>query len=408
MSLKAYNPVWAQREATRAAAARWQKRGLLSAPQLAAILAAHPLDYYRPPLFIRIILFLFTSLGALTLSGLFMLLVVLGQHESAADSEMVSVIIVGSLSAGAGFFVLEASINGSRLYRSGIDNALLYVSLGWLGFLVFHLTSAALPPDYPGLLWETPGLYLTTALLLVLALLVAAAVRYADQLVAAAAYATGLLALASLLLQLSAGRLLLPFALMLAAAATYFVLEKLARRPDYLYYKACLTLLKVLTLATFYLGGNYLVVREGNAALSGLTESVQIRLAGLFVFFTAVLPVLYLVVGLRRPDRLWLLAGLLIVVFSGGTLLTYYPALPAELAATLAGAVLIGAMLFVTRYLRTPRHGLTAAAEQAEDDQKLNLESLIVAQTATVPQPTAAGFEFGGGSSGGGGADGGY
>jgi len=67
MNLKAYNPLWAHHVAMRAAASRWQKRGLLSSLQLAAIIAAHPLDYYQPNIFLRIILFIFTIIRLLTI-----------------------------------------------------------------------------------------------------------------------------------------------------------------------------------------------------------------------------------------------------------------------------------------------------------------------------------------------------
>jgi hypothetical protein len=60
--------------------------------------------------------------------------------------------------------------------------------------------------------------------------------------------------------------------------------------------------------------------------------------------------------------------------------------------------------LAALRYLRTPRHGLTAAPDD-EATPHFNLESLIVAQTAHVPAAPEAGFQFGGGHSGGGGAN---
>ena len=226
--------------------------------------------------------------------------------------------------------------------------------------------------------------------------------------VAAATYCTYLLFLANCSLQIPGGRLVLPFVMMLASGGAYLLVRRLTHRPDYLYYKPCLTLLKALSLVTFYMSGNYWAVREGNALLTGGTGSSQVPLAWVFYVFTAAVPVAYVIVGLRRFDRIWLWVGLLIVGFAFFTLRYYRSLLPPEVAATLAGAVLVAAMLWVARYLRTPRHGLTAASDGDEDNQKFNLESLIVAQTATVPQPVAPGFQFGGGSSGGGGADGSY
>ncbi|UOG75463.1 hypothetical protein MTX78_02440 [Hymenobacter tibetensis] len=401
MKGKAYNPTWAHHEAIRQAATRWQRRGLLSALQLAAIHAAHPLDYYRPNIFLRITLFVFTLIGAMAGGG--MLLLMLSGFLDDSDA----VIPFSILGAGATLFVLEAAISGSRLYHSGIDNALLYITLSWLAFLITYTILEAAPVQYQ----QSPSLfnpYITVTLLLVLALLLAATIRYADRLVATVAYLAYLLLVASVLLQVPAGSVALPFALMLASVAAYGGAKKLTLRSDYLYYKPCIQLVQALCLVSFYMGGNYYAVREGNALLSDAVVAGQVPFAWLFYFFTATLPVIYIVVGLRRPNRIWLLIGLLALGFSVFTFRYYHSVLPPELAATLAGAALVAAMIWVTRYLRVPHHGLTTAADDDDATRNLNLESLIVAETATVPQPAAAGFEFGGGSSGGGGADGNY
>ncbi|UOQ66741.1 hypothetical protein [Hymenobacter volaticus] len=404
MNWKAYNPNWAHREAVRAAATRWQKRGLLSSLQLAAIVAAHPLDYYRPNIFLRITLFIFTIIGLSAASGFMALLFSGGFHSG---TEEVMLVTIAVLTIAGGLVLLEFAIKDSHLYHSGIDNAILYYILSWTVFLLAYIIYELAPIGYRASSSLTSP-NTNTLLLLTLPVLLAATVRYADRLVAAAAYATYLLLLASVLLRFPIGRLLLPFVVMLASAAAYFLVKKLAQRPDYLYYKPCLQALKVLSLVTFYLGGNYWVVREGNALLSDTGLSTQVPFAWLFYFLTAGIPIAYLVVGLRRHDRIWLLVGILLVAFSVFTFRHYYSVLPAEIAATLAGAVLIASMIGATRYLRTPRHGLTTAADDEDDTRKINLESLIVAQTANVPQPAEAGFEFGGGRSGGGGAEGTY
>jgi hypothetical protein len=390
---KAYNLAWAYAEAMRNAAAHWRKQGLLTLAQQQAIEAAYPLDYYRPVIFVRVMLFIFTLIAGFTAAA------------TVGGLVRFNFLGISLLSAAGCLFVLEASIKSSRLYRSGPDNALLYMGLGWLVALLVYVVDAGLPALHRSFSLANP--YLPLVLVPTLALLVAATIRYADRLVAAAAYLTYLLLLTNLLLQVSIGRLLLPFALMLASVAAYGIVRKLARRADYLYYKPSFDWLKALTLITFYLGGNYLIVREGNALLADAPVSTQIPFAPLFYLFTAAIPLIYVAVGLRRADRIWLLMGLLTAGFSCYTLRFYRSVLPPEVAATLAGAVLILLAVCGFRYLRKPRHGLTAAAEEKEPPL-LNLESLIVAQTAHAATPEPAGFEFGGGHSGGGGAEGRY
>ena len=232
--------------------------------------------------------------------------------------------------------------------------------------------------------------------------------RYADPLVAISCFVVSLALIANLLLQSGLGRLLLPFGAMAATGLLLLALRQLPTRADYFYYRSAGLVLRVLGLATLYLAGNYLVVREGNAALlGGGGPSGQIPLAPLFYAFTAGIPVLYIVLGLRRHDRLLLNLGLLALAFSIFTLRYYRSLLPPEIAATLGGVLLLAVALAALRYLRTPRYGFTAAAD-GEATPQFNLESVVVAQTAHAPAAPEAGFQFGGGHSGGGGAEGSY
>ncbi|WP_324671269.1 hypothetical protein [Hymenobacter sp. GOD-10R] len=399
---KAYNPAWPFAQAVRVAANRWNKLGLLTAAQHDAIEAAYPLDYYRPHFFLRILLFIFTLIGG-SMAGTFFVLLLLPGSTKHEETIIPIIMLMGA--AGC-FFALESSIKSSRLYHSGPDNALLYMGLSSLTGLLGYSVDSLLPSIFHyGFSLTNP--FLSLLLLPMLAVLLVATIRYADRVVATVAYFVYLLLIANILLQFSLGRLVLPFAVMLASAVAYGLLRKLARRPDYLYYKQCFNCLKALTLITFYLGGNYLVVREGNAELAHLFVSPQIPFAPLFYAFTAVIPLAYIVIGLRRPNRIWLWVGLLAVGFSFYTLRFYRSLLPPEVAATLAGTALVVLAGFAIRYLRTPRHGLTAASDE-ETPPLLNLEALIVAQTASVTAPPAPGFQFGGGTSGGGGATGNF
>lgn len=397
----AYDPTWPRHEAIQDQATRWHRRRLLSAEQLTTVQTAFPLGFYRPHLFLRIGLFLFTALGALAGTGFVGMLTNFNFLGTVVTS-----LIIGAV-------VLELVVQGKHLYHSGADNALLYLELMGLTTLIFYLVfthqNAYGSQDFQD---PTPGtLRLTLALLLTLATLLLATLRYADRLVAVAAYLCALLLLGNTLLALPFGTLLLPFLLGAASAGAYVWFTRLLRQPELLPYHRCLRLLRGVALGTAYLAVNYYVVREGNALLlpGYVPASPQIPLAPLFYLTTAVIPLLYLAQGLRRPDRTWLWLGLLTAAFSIFTLRYYRSLLPAPLAATLAGTFLVALTVWATRYLRHARHGLSSAPDDA-DDQQLNLESLIVAQTAhAAPAPAPdTGVQFGGGHSGGGGATGAY
>jgi hypothetical protein len=389
MNSKAYPFTWAHNDALRAAAYHWQRRGLLTPAQQTAIETAHPITYYRPNNWIRVLLFGASLFGAFSGLG-FMVLITDGRLNPIAYAVLALLAAVATL---------EFLIKESHHYRSGVDNALLYCALLAWGFLVGYvgqdITTGSLAS--PTLwLWLLPML---------LALLVAL-VRYADPLVAASCFMTALALLANLLMQTSVGRLLLPFGIMAAAGSLLLALRRLPARADYFYYRSAGLVVRTLALAVFYAAGNYLVVREGKAELlGGASPSQQIPLAPLFCAFTTGIPLLYIGLGLRRHDRLLLTMGLLTLAFSIYTLRYYRSLLPPEIAAILGGGVLLLGTLAALRYLRTPRHGLTAAADK-EATPQFNLESLVVAQTAHVLAAPEVGFQFGGGQSGGGGAEG--
>jgi hypothetical protein len=385
MSINAYPLAWSTADAMKEAAGRWQRRGLLAPAQQVAIDAAYPGSYYRPNIWIRILLLGLTLLGIATVLGF----TVLVTDEKLTPAAYGVLVLVGTVA------LLELTIKGSSHYRSGVDNALLYSAVLAWAFLANEISehiAASSSVD-------------TCSLLLLLPVLLAALVRYADPLVAAVSFGAAFKLLVNVLLQSALGQMLLPFGVMATAVTLLLVLRRLPIRPDYFYYRSAGLVLRTLGLAVLYLAGNYLVVREGNAhLLGGGGLSGQIPLAPLFYACTAGIPMVYIILGLRRHDRLLLTLGLLALAFSLFTLRYYRQLLPPEIAATLGGAVLLLGALAALRYLRTPRHGLTATAD-AEATPHFNLESLIVAQTAHVPAAPEAGFQFGGGQSGGGGAD---
>ena len=396
MKLRAYNPEWAFHTALRERAARWQHQQLLSAAQLAAIETAYPLVYYRPVWPLRVGLFLFAWLGLGMASGFAFFLT--GYSPLAA----------GMLYCAACFLLLELLIRDRRLYHCGADNALLYAGLGAAGGLIFYVFFTHVWPISLAQHLTLGNGYLALPLLLLLALLLAAALRYADALVTAAAFGTTLLLMAIAGLQGTLGQALLPFLMMATASGALALYRTLARRvagtPLADYYAACFLTLKVLALTVFYLGGNYLVVREGNAALHSLSTSVQVPFAPVFYVLTAGIPLLYIVLGLRRADRPTLLVGLLMLVFSLYTLRHYRSLLPPEVAAVVGGVILTllaGALL---RALRPALFGFTSLPD--DEPRYFNLENLIQTQTAHAPAAPVGGFEFGGGQSGGGGATG--
>ncbi len=402
MNRKAYPPTWPLYAALRLAAARWYRRGLLTEAQRQTIDEAASTDFYRPPVWLRVTLFLFTCVAASAAGGTFSLFFLSALQ---GNSRLYFYLLTALYAAGAGT-VLGLLIRHNRHYRSGVDNALLYTALGasliLLGLLYRDLTGAE--PAF-GRLAGLLGFGLPALLLQGLAV-----ARYGDPLLALTTVATYLIFVAGLLL-LAGGMLALPFGLMGASALTYWALRRwVASRSDLVYYHTAYQTARVLTLVAGCLSVNYLVVREGNAALANHAASDEIALAGLFWGLTFGLPLAAVFFALRRHDRPLLLTGLALTAFALFTFRYYHSLLPPAVAATVGGALLIGAALAAMRYLRGSRHGLTSADD--DEARLVDMEALVVAQQApdlpAGPPPTEGFQGFGGGQMGGGGASGSY
>ncbi len=390
--MKAYNPQWSANDSTQQTAQKWFKKGFLSQEQLSEVQKSYPLDYYDPSSFLKIGLFIFTILAA-SFSTSVMSLFFIAPFESNYQLA----IIIESIVIGVVFtFVLESLIKSRKLYHSGIDNALLYMALGAFCTAIYLIFEQAHPPTW-------------IFLLIFLPFFIIALIRFADLVVACITFFLALSILISLALTSPWGKTFLPFIIMIFSVSVYFLVKQLSKRNDYLYYEQCLGIAKTLSLVSFYLGGNYWVVREGNAIINDLSRAVspQIAFAPIFYFFTLAIPMAYIFFGLRNRDRLILIIGMLASGFSVFTYRYYFGFLPTEIALTLSGILLIALSGGLIYYLQNIKYGFTYQPDNEREG--MNLEALLMSQMvqSKIPQQGDS-FRFGGGDTGGGGAGGKY
>lgn len=389
--MKAYNTQWSVKDFIQNIAQNWFQKGFLKQEQYSTIQKEYHSDYNNPNIFLKIGLFIFTILAASFLGGLFALFftVPFENHPQLG-------FIIESIILGVGFiFILEFLIKNNKLYHSGVDNALLYMALGAFCTAIF-------------MIFENAKISTWLMLSLYLPFFIAASIRYADILVAIVTYLLSLTIVVLISLEFAWGKTFLPFIIMIFSIIAYFSHNKLSKREDELYYEECLNALKILALLTFYLGGNYLIVREGNAQINQILDiSPQIAFAPMFYFFTIIIPFTYIFFGLKNHDRLLLVIGLLAVGFSIFTYRFYFSIFPVEIALTLGGCLLIAFAGIGIHYLRSPKQSITS--EPDNERKGLNLESIIMSQViqSKIPQQGDT-FQFGGGDAGGGGAGGEY
>ena len=368
---------------------------LITAEEHTRIREAYPCKLYTPNVYIRIGIFLLTILASACCLGLLALMGLWGSDRSAG----VLLIVFGMIAYGA----LEWFIRVRGIYRSGQDDALMWVAAASV---------------LAGIDINAEPVSASAESLVIFVLATLNVLRYTDRLMALVAYG----ALLGFFFFTLAGegpvaRSLLPFVVMAVSVVFYFLFTRLSAASGLRHYHSCFTLLRVATLLSFYLAGNYYVVREMNASLSGESGSVtpgesgSVALGFLWWALTVCTPVFYIVRGIQKKDVIFLWTGLALVAATVFTIRYYYHVLPAELAMIIGGSLLIAVAYYLIRHLRTPKHGFTsAAAEEPHLLEKLPVEALIQAESfqTTGTRPAGPDTRFGGGSGGGGGAGGQY
>jgi hypothetical protein len=375
----AYNRQSLDNRDIRQQAAEALARSVITQAEYDRIREAYPFKLYTPNFFIRIGLFLLTVLAVACGLGLFLLMGI-GDGEHGIGL----VLILWGVAAFAG---LEFVIRSRGVYRAGVDDALLWLAggllFGGMNLLADHLSSAIVDSG------------------IIFILAAWGVLRYADRLMALIAYG----ALLSLLFHITKS----PFVFMAVSVIAYLLVTRLSAAASSRHYHYCLTLLRAAALLSFYLAGNYYVVQNVNASIRG--EEAPVALGWLWWTFTAVVPIVYIVSGIRKKDTILLWTGLGLVAGAVFTVRYYYHVLPAEVAMIAGGSILIVGAYGLIRYLHTPKRGFTSIApDEPHPLKNLPVEGLILAETfkAASPQPLDQGPDFGGGSGGGAGAGGTY
>jgi hypothetical protein len=297
------------------------------------------------------------------------------------------------------YAMLEWIVNKKRHLHSGVDDALLWTSIGFIIATVDYFF-----PNIPAL-GQSVLFFVLSAL---------AAVRFSSWPMSVVMLLSFFQIIFNGLVPLGpVAKMILPFVLMVASLAIYGIVMKNKAAASLRHYTSSLLAIEVVSLIGIYVSVNYFVVRELSNALFNLRLAPGASISGGWFFWTATLliPPTYIFLGLRKKDIVLLRVGLLLLAATIFTFRYYYSAAPIEVVMTIGGAVVMVLMYIVTRYLKTPRHGITS---QQNDDPELaalrQVEGLVIAETY---HPTAApaqsdAFQFGGGSSGGGGATGEY
>jgi hypothetical protein len=360
--------------------------GLVPESEWNAVQKACIHGFYSPNLFMRVGLFFLTIVSSLFSSGFLSLLV-----SSAMDS------FGWPLFLGiAHYLALELLVRKNHHYRSGVDDALLWISSGLFTTAFIMATNA---DDNP--------LVLSLFIFLVSAVL---SIRFSDSLMSLVWYCA-LLAVVFFGWQKIGplGNATMPFVMMLVSGISYWLVRKNVDNALFRFYSNSMIVIQVAALISLYAAGNYFIVKELNDILNG-TVSKSIPFGWLFWVWTISIPLIYIFFGVKQKNTILLRTGLLLIAAAAATYKAYYKLMPIEYTLIICGALALLISYIITRLLNPPKNGFTT--KQLKKDyimEKLQLESLVISESfADAAIPVEEGFEFGGGEFGGGGSGGGY
>lgn len=380
-----YNKAWLSNLTVLENVKRDYEEGLIPDSEWAAIKAKYSHGFYIPHLFIRAGLFFLTVITCIFSSGFLSLML--------ADSGFIDSYGWILFLAIAHYVALEVTVQQKFHFRSGVDDALLWIFMGLLTIAYIMGTDAD----------ETP-LVLAIFIFVVSALL---AVRFADTLMSLLVYLSALAAVFFLWKELGAwGISTMPFILMAFSGSVYRLVKKNLNNPKTAVYQNSMSVLQIAGLLSLYAAGNYFAVKELGDMLNG-TESKSIPFGWFFWAWTVGMPVVYIFFGVKQKNVILLRTGLLLIAVAAATYKTYYQLMPLEFTLLLCGAAAVVISYFLIRYLQSPKYGFTykkLSAAYLMDE--LKVESLIVSESfaETGIPPANTGTEFGGGQFGGGGA----
>lgn len=375
-------------------AASWLKKNLITKEEYLAIEKAFPTSYHESGTFMRIGMFIFTVIVVVSAATLLNMFILFSIHYFGIHGIVYGLVFFGA----AYFFVTE-----KKHFRSGVTDGLVYSSAVSFSAGVFFMIAGR---EYN--FDHDPVMYLFS----VLPWLVFLSVYFSDAFLAVLCYAGVFTLNALLVLKAGAtGRMILPFESMILSFIAFRFFSYQCKREKNYFWRPSLTSLKASGLVTLYLSGNYFVVRQLSEMLPGMqvVPGEDIGLAGFFYAYTIVIPMVYVWLGLKRKDHLFIRLGMILEVAGILGIRYYHSFLPAETALTAAGIFLIVAAWLSIRYLKTPRFGISYEdADPGDAGAFETVGAVLLSNAAGKVLQQDDSVKFGGGSSGGGGAGGAY
>lgn len=371
------------------------RSGDITIEELKNIETAYPVGFYSPNIFVRIGLFILTSVVFSFSSGLVSIIFLAGRSNSPATWSLIMGI--------AGYVALEIITGKKNHFKSGADDALMWISGGFIISAWFFYTEKAFDQHNDiALALFTSGFVLLLALWFTL--------RFANPLMAVICFSALLIFLAVSWNHTGAfGTATLPFFVMILSGLGYFLSLRNIRSLKTIYYRNCLKYLQIASLLILYLAGNYYVVQQLGSLLYSSESAYRVPVPWLFWAWTVLMPFAYISFGVKKKDVILLRTGAVLIAAAAFTFRNYYHVMPIEATLALLGIVMLAIAYSLIRYLKTPKNGITYEdLDENSLSDNLKIESLVVSAIPTGSTAGAPADRFGGGSFGGGGSSGNF
>ncbi len=354
--------------------------GDLTPPQYEQVKTAFPVMLNQPNLFIRLGLFLFTYLCI----GFSMSLIVIFLSNLNFDEKGwgILLIILGIILT----VINEKFIKERYWYRQGSDNALCY---GAITCFVSGLALIGLDG-------------FSSICLLSFVFISLSALRYGDPLLAFCAFYALILTFFALITDIKLPLMTLPVIGSVLSLLVYYFSKTALKNENLFYWEDCLKVLQITGLVALYASINYYIVDK--ILLNNYETTISTPYNMLFATLTALLPLVYLIRGIKTKNRILWILGTLGIVASVMTYRYYFAIMPIEWALSLAGLIVLVLAVYLINYLKTPQHGFVYLAKNNKNNF---IESLVMnqlLQKAVHTNQTDGDIKYGGGDFDGGGA----
>lgn len=358
------------------------EEGNLTPPQYEQVKTDFPVILNQPNVFVRLGLFFFTSLCILFAIALISFL--LNDARLGEKSWGTLLLIFGIVLT----ILNEWFIRERNWYRQGSDNAICYASIAcFVG----------------GLSLMGQSYSFSTSSIISFVFITIATLRYGDPLLAFSAFYALILSFGALIEESQTPHIVLPFIGIVLSLIVYYFSKTALKNDALFYWEDCLKVLEITGLVAFYGSINYYIV-DKILMFNNDETGVPTPYNMLFSVLTAVIPLVYLVFGIKTKDRiLWILGSLGIVV-SILTYRYYHTIMPIEWALTLASVVILVLAIYLIKYFKTPKHGFSYLLKTSKTNF---IESLVMnqlLQQSAHSSTTEDTLKYGGGDFDGGGA----